>query len=110
MHGPQNGTAMQATQALRSHMLAMQTQRPPDHPGGARLKVSDLRALLLESGRQGQQAGGSGDFVQQLAAKYGVSAQLLQNVLKYNHLPGRGNSSSETETDRLGFRSEETST
>ena len=96
-------------QALRSDMLVMQTQRPPDQPGGARLKVSDLRALLLESGRHGQQANCSGDLVQQLAAKYGVSAQLLKNVLKYNHLPGRGGSG-EREPDRLGFRSEETST
>ena len=96
-------------QPCRLTSLATQTQRPTDHPKGARLKVSDLRALLLESGRHGQQAGGSGDSVQQLATKYGVSAQLLLNVLKYNQLPGRSDSSG-SEPDRLGFRSEETST
>ena len=83
----------------------MQTRSAADHTKEARLKVSDLRALLLESG---QHAGGSGDFVQQVAAKYGIDTHVLHNVLKYNQLPSRGGN--ESEDDRLGFRSGETST
>ena len=90
-------------------VLVTQMHRTADPNRGARLRVSDLRALMLESDKCGQQAGASEAFVQELAAKYGVHAAVLQKVLKYNKMPSRGDSD-DGAMERLGFRSEDTGT
>ena len=75
----------------------------------ARLKPSDLRALLVESARLGvPDADKADDLVKQLARKYGVDEHILQKVLRYNSLPRR-NESPGMSLEQMGFREEESS-
>ena len=94
LHGPnQEGEAQ-----------ARSKQQEPA-PGHARLKHSEMRALLLEAAQL--DAAKSGTAVMQLARKYGVDEEVLRKVLRYNSMVRRSDRPAGLALEQMGFRSEE---